>query len=98
MAKVNLQTENKSKIINRIFLSRTDNLTKIKIQKRDLIERTLAEILVAERKICRTKIDTERTVLTVRFYRISIRDLKGSWQGPNGSWQGPKGSWQGPKG
>ena len=47
--------------------------------------------MVAERKIGRTKIDTERVVLTVRFYRISIRDLKGSWQGPKGSWQGPNG-------
>ena len=83
MAKENLPRENKSKIINIFFLCRTDNLMKIKIQKRDLIERTLAEILVAERKICRTKMDTERTVLTVRFYRTSIRDLKGSWQGPN---------------
>ena len=75
-------------IINRIFLSRTDNLTKLKIQKRNLRERTLAEILVAERKIGRTKIDTERVVLTVRFYRISIRDLKGSWQGPKGELAG----------
>ena len=51
----------------------------------------MQKIFVAERKMCRTKIDLERTVLRVRFYRISIRDLKGSWQGPNGSWQGPKG-------
>ena len=48
----------------------------------------MQKILVTERKICRTKIDAEKTVLTVRFYRISIRDLKGSWQGPKGKLAG----------
>ena len=48
----------------------------------------MQKIFVAERKMCRTKIDTERTVLRVRFYRISIRDLKGSWQGPKGKLAG----------
>ena len=41
-------------------------MTKNKDSERWLLERTLAEILVAERKNCRTKIDTERTVLTVK--------------------------------
>ena len=47
----------------------------------------MQKVFVAERKMCRN-IDTERTVLTVRFYRISIRDLKGSWQGPKGKLAG----------
>ena len=65
----------------------------------------MQKIFDAERKMCRTKIDSERTVLTVRFYRISIRDLKGAGRDLMGAGRDLKGagrdligSWQGPKG
>ena len=58
----------------------------------------MQKIFDAERKMCRTKIDSERTVLTVRFYRISIRDLKGAGRDLLGAGRDLMGSWQGPKG
>ena len=58
----------------------------------------MQKIFVAERKMCRTKIDTERTVLTVRFYRISIRDLKGAGRDLMGAGRDLKGSQQAHKG
>ena len=58
----------------------------------------MQKIFDAERKMCRTKIDSERTVLTVRFYRISIRDLKGAGRDLMGAGRDLMGSWQGPKG
>ena len=45
LSKVKKQKEKNSKIRKRNFLNRTDNMTKKKIQKNDLIERTLAENL-----------------------------------------------------
>ena len=48
--------DNKSKIINRIFLSRTDKSDENKDSEKRLNRKNIAEILVAEGKICRTKI------------------------------------------
>ena len=58
----------------------------------------MQKIFDAERKMCRTKIDSERTVLTVRVYRISIRDLKGAGRDLMGAGRDLKGSQQAPKG
>ena len=43
LSKVKKQKEKNSKIRKRNFFNRTDNMTKKKIQKNDLLERTLAE-------------------------------------------------------
>ena len=55
LSKVKKQKEKNSKIRKRNFLNRTDNMTKKKIQKNDLLERTLAENLCCRKENLQNK-------------------------------------------
>ena len=55
LSKVKKQKEKNSKIRKRNFLNRTDNMTKKKIQKNDLLERTLAENLCCRKENVQNK-------------------------------------------
>ncbi len=55
LSKVKKQKEKNSKIRKRIFLNRTDNMTKKKIQKNDLLDLTLAENLCCRKENVQNK-------------------------------------------